>query len=218
MKKNIMKILVALALCVSATSFAACGNRSEDSASTSTANTTANSSADSASNADTSTNTDANANANSTPQTDNAPAIESSGSAKIVWTSSADIEGDAEIFTVVFNVKDGAADGLSEVTIGGDIVVADETFSMVDVEIVAGGANIGGEGSQATAPANAALVVDTVGANAGDTIEIPVTLANMTYCSTFEFTLCFDSDVLELVDVEGSEAVEENGLLLFNAQ
>ena len=212
MKKNIMKILVALALCVSATSFASCGNRSEDSTSTSTATTTANSSADSASNADTS------ADANSTPQTDNAPAIESSGSAKIVWTSSADIEGGAEIFTAVFNVKDGAADGLSEVTIGGDIVVADETFSMVDVEIVAGGANIGGEGSQATAPANAALLVDTVGANAGDTIEIPVTLANMTYCSTFEFTLCFDSDVLELVDVEGSESVEENGLLLFNAQ
>ncbi len=216
MKKNIMKILVALALCVSATSFAACGNRSDTSDSTSAASSTANSSADSASTADTSANTDANA--NSTPQTDDAPAIESSGSAKIVWTSSADIAGNAEIFTVVFNVKDGAANGLSEVTIGGDIVVADETFSMVDVEIVAGGANIGGESSQATAPANAALLVDTVGANAGDTIEIPVTLANMNYCSTFEFTLCFDSDVLELVDVEGSEAVEENGLLLFNAQ
>lgn len=216
MKKNIMKILVALALCVSATSFASCGNRSENSASTSTATTTASSSADSASNADTSTNTDANA--NSTPQTDNAPAIESSGSAKIVWTSSADIEGGSEIFTAVFNVKDGAADGLSEVTIGGDIVVADETFSMVDVEVVAGGANIGGEGSQATTPANAALVVDTVGANAGDTIEIPVSIANMDYCSTFDFTLCFDSNVLELVDITGSEAVEENGLLLFNAQ
>ncbi len=216
MKKNIMKILVALALCVSATSFASCGNRSEESGSTSAATTTSNS-ADSASNADTSTGTDAGD--NSTPQTNNnAPAIESSGSAKIVWTSSADIEGGSEIFTAVFNVKDGAADGLSEVTIGGEIVIADETFTMVDAEVVAGGANIGGESSQATAPAGAALLVDTVGANAGDTIEIPVSLANMDYCSTFDFTLCFDSDVLELVDIQASEAVEENGLLLFNAE
>lgn len=224
MKKHIMQIIVALALCASSASFAACGNRADDSSeSSATTSATSNSSADSASNsdsgADSNSGTDAGNNTDtdstSDSQTDDAPSVESSGTAMVAWTSSADIEGNADVCTITFKVKDGAANGLSVVTADPSLIIADQAFQEIDVEVVAGGVNIGGDASESTA-SGAAILFDTVSANAGDTVELPVRFANFDYCSTFEFMLCYDSEVLEIVDIEGSDPIDENGLLLYN--
>ncbi len=211
MKKRILGLILSLCICATA-SLASCGSRSDSGSS----NDSTSSSGSSVSDSGSASTSDSSA-TDSQPSGGNAGAtIESSGNVKVVWTSTADAQGDIDLFTAKFKVASGAPAGLSKVEIGGNIIVSDASFQKVTVESVAGGVDVGGSDAAANVPAGAAIITETKGANAGDEVEITVKLANVDYCTTLDFNLLFDAEVLEFVEITPSSTLDACGQLVYN--
>lgn len=212
MKNRILSLIISLSVCTAAAiSLPSCGDRSADSSSSSSSDTSNSSSADVLPESNSQSGTADSSASNSSAD----EALDSSGKVTVVWTSTADAPGDTDLFTAKFKVL-GDASGLSEVTIGGDIVVSDASFQNIGVEVVAGGVDIGGADAAAATPEGAAIVIDTKGANTGDEVSLTFKLANIDVCTSFDFIVLFDAEVLEFVDITPSTTMDTCGQLNYN--
>ncbi|MBQ7131450.1 MAG: hypothetical protein IJO29_02670 [Oscillospiraceae bacterium] len=210
MKNRILSLIISLSVCTAAAiSLPSCGDRSADSSSSSDVSGSSSSDVLPESNSQNSTADSSSSNSSASE------VLDSSGKVTVVWTSTADAPGDTDLFTAKFKVL-GDASGLNEVTIGGDIVVSDASFQNINVEVVAGGVDIGGADAAAATPEGAAIVIDTKGANTGDEVSLTFKLANVDVCTSFDFIVLFDAEVLEFVDITPSTTMDTCGQLNYN--
>lgn len=217
MKNRISALILSLSVLTTAAFLTACGDRSaDDSSSTSSEASSASSeSTDQSSSESNASSTDStSSSADSTASTDN-----SSANVTVVWTSTADAPGDSDLFTAEFKVAANAANGLSEVSIADGIVLSDDSFQNIGAQVVAGGVDVGGSDAAADdIPDETAIIIDTKGANAGDNVSLTFKLANVDVCTSFEFGLVFDSDVLEFVNITPSSAIATCGQLNYSVE
>ncbi len=216
MKKRILTLMLSLSVCTTAVFLTACGDRSteDSSSSVSESSVSANDSGSqsdsesSASTVDSSTSS-----ADSSSNTAN-----SAAGVTVVWTSTADAPGDSDLFTVKFKVAADAANGLSEVSIADGLVLSDDSFQNIGAKVVSGGVDVGGADADADIPDEAAIAIETKGANAGDEVSLTFKLANVNVCTSFEFGIVFDSEVLEFVDITPSNAIAACGQLNYSVE